>query len=222
MQGDIPKQYFPLAGKSVIEHSLAPFLAEPRVDGLVVALHPDDDVWPRIAPHTKKPLLTVPGGAERSDSVLAALEALGERVGEQEWVLVHDAARPCLRTRDLAKLIDTLEDDPVGGLLAVPAHDTLKRVSPDGRVEATIDRGQVWLAQTPQMFRLGPLRGALREAAVSGARVTDEASALERVGFHPRVVEGHSDNLKVTRPADLRLAELLLNRAHDQAGDPCA
>lgn len=222
MQGDVPKQYLPLAGKSVIEHSLAPFLAERRVEGLVIALHPDDNVWPRIAPPTKKPMLTVPGGAERSDSVLAALEALGDRVGDEEWVLVHDAARPCLRTGDLAKLIGTLEDDPVGGLLAVPAHDTLKRVSPDGRVDSTIDRGQVWLAQTPQMFRLALLRGALREAAASATRVTDEASALERVGFHPRVVEGHSDNLKVTRPADLRLAELLLDRAHAQAGEPCA
>lgn len=220
MQGDVPKQYLPLAGKSVIEHSLAPFLAEQRVDGLVVALRPDDEVWPRVAPHTEKPLLTAPGGAERSDSVLAALEALGERVGEDEWVLVHDAARPCLRIGDLAKLIGTLEDDPVGGLLAVPAHDTLKRVGPGGRVEATIDRGQVWLAQTPQMFRLGLLRSALREAAASGTRITDEASALERAGFHPRVVEGHSDNLKVTRPADLHLAELLLDRA--RAGEPCA
>lgn len=218
MRGGIPKQYLPLAGKTVLEHSMAPFLAEPRICGLVVALAADDRLWPRLAPSAGKPVYTVTGGAERADSVLAALESLQTRADDRDWVLVHDAARPCLHQEHLCRLITSLEDDAVGGILGVPAQDTLKRVDSERHIEATLDRQRVWLAQTPQMFRLGPLREALRGAMARGARVTDEAGAMELAGLHPRMVEGGTDNLKVTRPADLRLAEFLL-RATQHAGD---
>ncbi len=222
MKGDVPKQYLPLAGKTVLEHALAPFLAEPLIDGVMLALPADDTFWPRIAPTGGKPVLTVTGGAERADSVLAALDALSERTVDSDWVLVHDAARPCLRPADLRRLLETLINDPLGGILAVPAHDTLKRVEGGRDICETIDRATVWLAQTPQMFRLGRLRHALREAAGHGLRVTDEASALELMGERPRVVEGRSDNLKVTRPTDLALAALLLARADDEGDRACA
>lgn len=222
MKGDVPKQYLPLAGKTVLEHALAPFLAEPLIDGVMLALPADDAFWPRIAPTGGKPILTVTGGAERADSVLAALDAVSERTGESDWVLVHDAARPCLRPADLRRLLETLMNDPLGGIMAVPAQDTLKRVEDGGDIRETIDRATVWLAQTPQMFRLGRIRRALREAARRGLRVTDEASALELMGERPRVVEGRSDNLKVTRPTDLALAALLLARADDEGDRACA
>lgn len=222
MRGSVPKQYLPLAGKTVLEHALAPFLAEAAIDGVILALPPGDNVWPRIAPPSRKPLRTVAGGAERADSVLAALEALAREVGDDEWVLVHDAARPCLRAADLRRLMQVLADDPVGGILAVPAHDTLKRVAAGRDIHETIDRAPVWLAQTPQMFRLGLLRDALRHALQHGLKVTDEASALELAGHRPRVVEGRTDNLKVTRPSDLALAAFLLAQAKADEGQACA
>jgi 2-C-methyl-D-erythritol 4-phosphate cytidylyltransferase len=154
----------------------------------------------------------VTGGAERGQSVRNGLEALREWAGPDDWVLVHDAVRPCLCTEDLDRLLAELDDDPVGGLLAVPVRDTLKQADATGRVATTVDRAQLWHALTPQMFRLGLLCDALQSALARGLRVTDEAAAMEAAGFSPRLVEGRADNVKITRPEDLALAEFYLTR----------
>ena len=202
--GDLPKQYQPLHGLTMIEHSLRALASHPRIAGLVVVLARDDAHWPGWSALEGKPVRTATGGAERADSVLAGLLRLVE-LGAQEgdWVLVHDAARPNLARSELERLLAELADDPVGGLLAVPARDTLKRIGADGRVAETVDRSLIWQAYTPQMFRFAALHRALADALVAGVAVTDEASALEWAGQAPRLVEGRADNLKITRPEDL-------------------
>lgn len=204
MRADRPKQYLQLAGKSIIEHTLACFLDHPHLLGVVVSLAADDPYWPSLACAGEPRIYRASGGRERADSVLAGLRRLGE-LGAQahDWVLVHDAARPNLARTDLDLLLRELADDPVGGLLAVPARDTLKRVGSDGRVLETVDRAAIWQAYTPQMFRLGELQQALGDALLAGVTITDEASALEWMGRAPRLIEGRGDNLKVTRPEDL-------------------
>ncbi len=205
MRADRPKQYLSLAGQSVIEHTLSCFLDHPGLLGLVVSLAADDPYWSNLDCAKDPRIQRADGGAERADSVLAGLHRLSELgARDDDWVLVHDAARPNLSRQDLDKLLAELGDDPVGGLLAVPARDTLKRAGTDGRVVETIDRSVIWQAFTPQMFRLGALRDALANALEAGAAVTDEASALEWAGLSPRLVEGRSDNLKITRPEDLQ------------------
>ncbi|UCJ16590.1 2-C-methyl-D-erythritol 4-phosphate cytidylyltransferase [Pseudomonas sp. MM211] len=210
MRADKPKQYLQLAGKSILEHTLNCFLDHPCLHGVVVSLAEDDPFWPNLSCARDSRIHIASGGAERADSVLNALLRLGELgASEQDWVLVHDAARPNLAQSDLDLLLAELADDAVGGLLAVPARDTLKRVGSDGRVRETIDRSVIWQAYTPQMFRLGTLHRALAEALVSDVAVTDEASAIEWAGQSPRLVEGRADNLKVTRPEDLHYLERL-------------
>lgn len=218
MRAGTPKQYLPLGGDTVIEHALAPFIRNPHISGIVVVISPEDCTWSGMHPACDKPLVTAAGGATRADSVLSGLDALSATLSGDAWVLVHDAVRPCLRDADLARFIDTLSDDPVGGLLAVKAQDTLKQARGQ-RVEATLDRGRVWQAQTPQMFRLDPLAEALRAAIAAGYAVTDEASAMEWKGLEPRLVEGRADNIKVTCPADLAMAaHILARRAMEEDG----
>ena len=214
MGSAIPKQYLSLLGRPVVACALATLLQHPRIDGVVVAVDAKDEWWPAVAANldATKPLLRATGGAERCHSVLNGLDVLRERAAPSDWVLVHDAARPCLCPADLDRLLAELADDPVGGLLAVPVRDTLKRADPAGRVAATVDRSRLWHALTPQMFRLGVLRDALRAALARGLLVTDEAAAMEAAGFAPRLVEGRADNLKITRPEDLALAEFFLAR----------
>nr|WP_286948383.1 2-C-methyl-D-erythritol 4-phosphate cytidylyltransferase [Pseudomonas sp. UBA6718] len=204
MRADRPKQYLQLAGRTILEHTLDCFLDHPRLKGLVLSLAADDPFWPALPCATDPRIQRVEGGAERADSVLAGLLRLVE-LGAQEgdWVLVHDAARPNLARSDLDRLLAELADDPVGGLLAVPARDTLKRIGADGRVAETVDRSLIWQAYTPQMFRFAALHRALADALVAGVSVTDEASALEWAGQAPKLVEGRADNLKITRPEDL-------------------
>ena len=204
MHADRPKQYLQLAGRTILEHTLDCFLDHPRLKGLVLSLAADDPFWPALPCATDPRIQRVEGGAERADSVLAGLLRLVE-LGAQEgdWVLVHDAARPNLARSDLDRLLAELADDPVGGLLAVPARDTLKRIGADGRVAETVDRSLIWQAYTPQMFRFAALHRALADALVAGVAVTDEASALEWAGQAPKLVEGRADNLKITRPEDL-------------------
>nr|WP_288354834.1 2-C-methyl-D-erythritol 4-phosphate cytidylyltransferase [uncultured Pseudomonas sp.] len=215
MRADRPKQYLQLAGKSILEHTLHCFLDHPRLRGVVVSLAEDDPFWPSLDCAHDARIHTAAGGAERADSVLNALLRLAELgAGEQDWVLVHDAARPNLAQSDLDLLLAELADDAIGGLLAVPARDTLKRVGSDGRVRETIDRSVIWQAYTPQMFRLGALHQALAEALVSDVAVTDEASAMEWAGQAPRLIEGRADNLKVTRPEDLHYLERLWRGRH--------
>jgi len=204
MGADRPKQYLELAGKTILEHSLACFLEHPQLKGLVVSLAVDDPYWPTLACAADPRIQRAAGGAERADSVLNALLRLIELgAALEDWVLVHDAARPNLSRFDLDLLLAELADDPVGGLLAVPARDTLKRAGADGRVLETVDRSLIWQAYTPQMFRLGALHRALADARVAGVAITDEASAIEWAGLAPRLIEGRADNLKITRPEDL-------------------
>jgi len=207
-----PKQYLELAGRTVLEHTLERLAADPRIAGIVVALGADDTEWARLRPPPGVEVRTVIGGAERCHSVLNALRDLAARAAPGDWVLVHDAARPCLRPADLTRLIDTLAADPVGGLLAVPVRDTMKRADGDERVAGTVERGGLWHAQTPQMFRLEALRTALEAAVAAGVLVTDEAAAMERAGHRPRLVPGSGDNLKITRPEDLALAAFYLKQ----------
>jgi len=213
MAADRPKQYLELAGKTIIEHSLACFLDHPQLLGVVVSLAADDPYWPNLACARDPRIQRAEGGRERADSVLGGLLRLSELgAQERDWVLVHDAARPNLARSDLDLLLAELADDPVGGLLAVPARDTLKRAGTDGRVLATVDRAPIWQAYTPQMFRLAELQRALADALLAGVAITDEASAMEWAGQAPRLVEGRADNLKVTRPEDLQSLARLWRR----------
>lgn len=210
--GERPKQYLELAGRLLIEHSLRAVLDHDDVDGVMVVLAADDPWWPGWREVGGKPVLTCTGGAERAESVLAGLQALPASVSEDQWVLVHDAARPCLRRADLARLLTVGQGDPVGALLAAPVRDTLKRADHLGKCQATEPREWLWRALTPQLFRRGGLTRALEAALRAGVAVTDEAMAMERIGLRPCLVEGAEDNIKVTTPADLALAEFILGR----------
>jgi 2-C-methyl-D-erythritol 4-phosphate cytidylyltransferase len=210
--GDTPKQYCNVAGRPLVEHSLDALLGHPDVDGVVVALAPEDPYWAGWRDMHGKPIYTCLGGGERSDSVLAALLALPATVSEDQWVLVHDAARPCLRAVDLTRLIALGQADSVGAVLACPVRDTIKRANDDGHCLGTEDRQRLWRAMTPQMFRRGGLTRALQSAQRAGVAVTDESMAMERLGLRPLLVEGSEDNIKVTTPADLALAEYLLKK----------
>ena len=205
-----PKQYLPLAGRTVIEWSLAPFLERDDCNGIVVVLARDDAWWRDIPAAKDHRITTAVGGEHRVHSVLSGLTALAERAHEEDWVLVHDAARPCLAADDLRRLIKRLADDEVGGLLAAPLVDTLKRGDSGDRVRATVSRDLLWRALTPQMFRLGLLRRALALAVDNNLAATDESQAIEALGLNPRLVSGDADNIKITVPADLERAARIL------------
>jgi 2-C-methyl-D-erythritol 4-phosphate cytidylyltransferase/2-C-methyl-D-erythritol 2,4-cyclodiphosphate synthase len=203
-----PKQYAPLAGGTVLGWSLRPLLCEPRIERVVVALAAGDAHWREHAPRSEK-LLTTLGGASRQDSVLAGLKKLREQAAPEDWVLVHDAARPCLESADVAALIAALEAGASGAVLAAPVVDTVKRER-DGTVGETVDRSGLWRALTPQIFALGELERALEEAARLNLAVTDESQAMERKGVRPVLVQGSPFNIKVTRAADLQVAARIL------------
>ncbi|MCQ4242029.1 2-C-methyl-D-erythritol 4-phosphate cytidylyltransferase [Stutzerimonas stutzeri] len=205
MRADRPKQYLQLADRTILEHTLDCFLGHPGLKGMVVSLAADDPWWPSLGYASDPRIRRAEGGVERADSVLGGLRLLSELgAGADDWVLVHDAARPNLAREDLDRLLSELAGDPVGGLLAVPVRDTLKRVGPDGRVLETVDRSVIWQAYTPQMFRFSALQEALVGALAENVAITDEASALEWAGQSPRLIEGRADNLKITRPEDLQ------------------
>jgi 2-C-methyl-D-erythritol 4-phosphate cytidylyltransferase len=215
MTAGVPKQYLPLHGTTVLEHTLNTLFACEPIEGVVLALFADDGYWPEIAPpYSGKNLACVVGGTERCHSVLNAVHHLRGFADTHDWVLVHDAARPCVRADDVLTLIETLSDDACGGLLGVPVSDTMKRLGADGRVAGTVDREALWHAQTPQMFRLGLLQSALEQALAQGRPVTDEAAAVEMAGHRPCMVRGHADNIKITVPSDLALAEFYLRGRH--------
>lgn len=205
---ELPKQYLPLGRATMLEHAVAALLADPRVERVLVVVTPDDRRIDALRFDARVTVARV-GGASRAASVRAGLDMLRDVATDDDWVLVHDAARPCLSREDLVALIDTVVDDPVGGLLAVPLADTLKR-GEGNRVAATIDRANLWRAATPQMFRLGLLRTALDAPGMLG-RATDEASAVEQLGHAPRLVACHATNLKVTTADDLPLARAILD-----------
>ena len=210
--GDVPKQYLDVAGVPLIGYALQALLAHGSVEGAVVVLAADDARWPGWTEIAGKPLLTCVGGDARSDSVLAGLAALPDGVRADDFVLVHDAARPNLGAADLEQLLERGRADPVGAILAAPVRDTLKRAGDDGGIDGTQPRDRLWRALTPQLFRRLQLARALESARYSGVEVTDESMAMERLGLKPRLVEGSEDNIKVTTAADFALAEFLLTR----------
>lgn len=214
MGSDVAKQYLCIAGHPVIYWAMQPFLDEARVNGLVVVLAPGDRQWAQCEPNAgDKLFLTTQGGSERARSVRNGLAALSGHAHAADWVLIHDAARPCLSASDLDCLLGRLWDDEVGGLLAVPVRDTLKQAGTgDEVVKSTLPRDGVWLAQTPQMFRYGPLCDALDSAIAGNLPITDEASAMEQAGFSPRLIEARPQNFKITYPHDLSIAKLLLDQ----------
>jgi len=210
--GAVPKQYVRLLGRPVLSWSVSALLAEPSIDGVVVALAPGDRRW-RHCPESRHPrVATCAGGTRREASVANALQSLETRARDSDWVLVHDAARPCLRREDVTNLISATRGDPVGGLLAVPVADTLKVDDGSGRSARTADREGLWRALTPQMFRYGLLRRALALCLDRERPVTDEASAIEALGLRPRLVRGRADNIKLTSADDRAIAEAILGR----------
>lgn len=238
MQAPLPKQYLPLLGRPVILHTLERLCAHPCVRGVMAGVSDQDRHWQALIPmlsRLPKFLGKYPGGETRAHTVLNGLKALSKHAKSGDWVLVHDAVRPCLRHEDIDQLISVVTGEQskksppsllgeegrgegvVGGLLAFPVSDTVKRVDNEGRVVETVRREGLWRAATPQMFRIGALASALESALKLGREITDEASAIEGAGGHPRVIACHADNIKVTLPEDLALAELYLKQQQGKA-----
>ncbi len=211
MNSEIPKQYLIINGRTVLDHSIARLLASPQVSGVCVALSVDDRHWLASEYATHSKVVTVAGGAERHHSVRNALEALDSLGVGDAWVLVHDAARPCLSDEDLSALISQVDDEN-GGLLACPVVDTLKKSDARSCVLETVDRQVLWRAMTPQMFRLQALKKAIDQAVINGLPITDDAGAMELSGVRPKLIEGSARNIKITRPEDLWMAEMILMR----------
>lgn len=216
MQADRPKQYLHLLGKPVIEHTLDTLRAVLPDAEIVIGLNPEDPYWPELHAYHRT-VTVVDGGAERCDTVLNGLKHIADRASADDWVMVHDVARPCVRREDILNLVQQIKDDPVGGLLALPVADTMKRAAfsdhPDtgkAKVASTVDRSHLWHALTPQVFRYALLRDSLVKALEEEVTITDEASAIEWAGYQPVLVKGQRDNLKITHPDDLWFAELFL------------
>lgn len=206
-----PKQYLSLAGKTVIETTLERLFSLPNIAGIYIVLSGQDSYWKELPLASDPRIHCVVGGAERCNSVLNALDVLHARASPNDWVLVHDAARPCVHAKNVQHLIDVVKDHSVGGILGVPVSDTLKQVT-DFSIDSTTDRRLLWHAQTPQIFRLGLLRECLQRALTEEKLITDESSAIESYGYRPLMVQGRSDNIKITRPEDLAVAALILQQ----------
>ncbi|OMQ22241.1 2-C-methyl-D-erythritol 4-phosphate cytidylyltransferase [Serratia oryzae] len=209
MQADCPKQYLTIGQQTILEHAIHALLRHPRISQVIVAIGPDDRQFHRL-PIAQDPRVRVTlGGQQRADSVMAGLQL----AGDAEWVLVHDAARPCLHADDLERLLAITAHSMVGGILAAPVRDTMKRAEVgQNAISHTVERQDLWHALTPQLFPLALLKFCLQRALDEGATVTDEASALEHCGYHPLLIAGRSDNIKVTRPEDLALAAFYLTQ----------
>ena len=218
MGGPVAKQYLPLMGKPILQHSIERMASMRSVAAVMVVVGPEDDWWPDIAAKLQTSmgdrLLSTLGGAERCDSVLNGLRAL--TADTNDWVLVHDAARPCVDQCSLDRLVQAAATSPEGCILAVPVRDTMKRSGADGLIRQTVSRELLWHALTPQMFQYGQLINALEQAVQQGAVVTDEASAMEFSGFSPRLIEGSEANIKITKPGDLELAEFYMTQQMEE------
>ena len=212
MQADVPKQYLSINHKTILEHTLERFCSHPKIEGVVVVISGNDDVWKSLGICSHPKITVVDGGVERCHSVLNGLRALSDNANNNDWVLVHDAVRPCLRTEDIDRLMNTLDGHGVGGLLGLPVRDTMKRADTTSTIQETVDREGLWHALTPQMFHLGSLVDSLENALANDLIVTDEAQAIELNGLQPVLVEGHPDNIKITCKNDLALAELFLSQ----------
>lgn len=211
MKADRPKQYLMIDGMTILEHTVRRLLAHPRIEKVVVAVTDGDPYFAELPLATDPDVIRVSGGKERADSVLSALQYIKQNRLAQ-WVMVHDAARPCVKHKDLDTLIDVSQAHPVGGILASPVRDTMKRADGNKNIDHTVEREALWHALTPQMFRAELLTQALESALNAGAVITDEASAIEWTGKSPALVQGDSDNIKITQPEDLALAEFYLKR----------
>lgn len=212
MAAEVPKQYLKLNGVPILEHTLRALLACPDIRGVVVVLDPSDRRADAIASLADPRVSRAAGGAERADSVLAGLQAVATEAGAEDWVLVHDAARPCISVGVLRSLISSCTAAGVGTVMAQASVDTLKHVSEDNRVLETLDRQVIWRAQTPQMFKLCELMSALSTALIDDIAITDESMAMELAGYPVSILEGPSTNIKITLPADLEMAEIILRR----------
>lgn len=223
MGSALPKQYLPLNGQPVLSHTLERLLAVASIEQIVVALHPEDSHWQTLGLADHPRISTVTGGAERADSVLNGLQKMrAANVADDDWVLVHDAARPCVSPADIQSLISAVRHHAVGGLLGIRLKNTIKQVDNKNAVTATADRNRLWSALTPQMFRFGKLYHALTAARKNHWNPTDESMAMELAGFHPLMVEGSEQNIKITLPEDLSLAGFILdNQANNQSAKPC-
>jgi len=210
MNADRPKQYLPLLGKTVLEHTVTRLSQHPLIDNVVLAISPNDDYWPAIAASLPG-INVVAGGKERCDSVLNALFFIIKYCQPDDWVLVHDCARPCIRSSDISQLIHIVLEKGDGGLLALPVTDTLK-FGNNNIVEHTVDRRDMWRALTPQMFKVKALYHALQRCVERDIVVTDESSAIEAQGGQAQLVTGQADNIKITLPQDLALAEMFLKQ----------
>ncbi len=215
MRSALPKQYLPISGKPVIQYAIERLSQAPRVSGVVVVVAADDQYFSELQLGTE--IVTAIGGAERAQSVLAGLNAIDRVASSDDWVLVHDAARPCVHGEDIDNLINKVDGHPVGGLLAVPVRDTMKRCGTKNEILATVARHDLWHALTPQMFRLKALREAIASALERGIVVTDEAHAMELTGVEPLLVKGRADNIKITEPRDQLLAEWFLRAQQEEA-----
>lgn len=209
MKSDRPKQYLTIGHKTILEHAVDALLSHPLIHRAVIAISPDDVSFHSLPIARDPRIRVVVGGKQRADSVLAGLQ----EVADTEWVLVHDAARPCLHQDDLARLLSLVGHSDVGGILAAPVRDTMKRGS-GSMITQTVERRDLWHALTPQLFPSVLLKTCLRRALNDGVVVTDEASALEYCGYHPQLISGRADNIKVTCPEDLALAEFYLTNLH--------
>ncbi|MFQ5659179.1 MAG: 2-C-methyl-D-erythritol 4-phosphate cytidylyltransferase [Gammaproteobacteria bacterium] len=210
MGADRPKQYLRIGGKCLLAYALEHFCRHPRITGVVVALAEGDPYWPGLPISTHEKIIMATGGEQRCHSVLNSLRRLAHHAQPDDWVLVHDAARPCLRSEDIDYLMQELAGHPVGGLLALPVQDTMKRADSENEISETVDRQGLWHALTPQMFRFAKLTQALTQAIGRDQMVTDEAQAMELSGVRPKLLTGHPGNIKVTHRGDLPVAELFL------------
>jgi len=214
MEQKKPKQYTVLSSKPIIEHSIEALLANDLISKVMVCIAANDKYWSDLTVANHPKVDNVIGGETRAQSVLNGLNALNELASEDDWILVHDAARPCLKPDSLRHMISELADEKVGGILANKVNDTLKQANSDilPTISSTLDRSTIWQAQTPQMFRYDLIKQALCNALTDNVSVTDEASAVEREGYAVRLIEGDANNVKVTTQSDLALAEFLLSR----------
>jgi len=216
MQGQKPKQYLPLDGKTIIEHTLDRLLSFDGIDGVVLVLRPDDRDWQTINYQSEKPLITTSGGELRQQSVFNGLVKLLEQKFDDPYAMVHDAVRPLVCHADLRKLIEAAIDHSAGALLALPITDTLKHQDQDSNIDRTVPRAGLWRAFTPQLFKAKLLHRALEQVIENDREVTDDASAIESLGLRPRLVECNAENIKITWPEDLSLATQILRRQREE------
>lgn len=212
MGAEIPKQYLPLMGKTVLEHTVLRFCEHVDIRAVIVVLADNDLHWKKLSLAKNPKVHTTTGGIQRYHSVFNGLRYLEKMASVDDWVLVHDAARPCIRIEDINKLIQAAVSSVDGAVLAIPERDTMKRATRDRKIESTVSRDDLWHAQTPQIFRYSMLKSALENVFAKNIPVTDESQAIEMFGKFPMLVEGHADNIKITHPADLMLAEVYLKQ----------